>query len=73
MKGAYCHAQDQMYKGRHDAGLRFPSFWGPVFDWTPDHSWGGSSMIGLQEMLTQADGKQNISVARLAQRMEWKI
>lgn len=32
---------------------RFPSFWGPGFDWVPDHNWGGSGMIGLQEMLMQ--------------------
>ncbi|GAB4032252.1 DUF5703 domain-containing protein [Spirosoma gilvum] len=36
---------------------RFPTFWGPGFDWTPDHNWGGSGMIGLQEMLMQTDGK----------------
>jgi hypothetical protein len=35
---------------------RFPAFWGPGFDWTPDHNWGGSGMIGLQEMLLQVDG-----------------
>ncbi|RXK86735.1 DUF5703 domain-containing protein [Filimonas effusa] len=40
--------------GRH----RFPSFWGPGFDWTPDHNWGGAAMIGLQEMLVQTDGKK---------------
>lgn len=34
---------------------RFPAFWGPGFDWTPDHNWGGSGMIGLQEMLLQTD------------------
>lgn len=36
-----------------DANRRFPAFWGPGFDWTPDHNWGGSGMIGLQEMLLQ--------------------
>ena len=35
---------------------RFPAFWGPGFDWTPDHNWGGSAMIALQEMLLQTDG-----------------
>lgn len=35
---------------------RFPAFWGPGFDWTPDHNWGGSGMIGLQEMLLQTNG-----------------
>ncbi len=38
-----------------DSGRRFPAFWGPGFDWTPDHNWGGSGMIGLQEMLLQTD------------------
>jgi len=32
---------------------RFPAFWGPGFDWAPDHNRGGSGMIGLQEMLLQ--------------------
>lgn len=35
------------------ARMRFPAFWGPGFDWTPDHNWGGSGMIALQEMLLQ--------------------
>lgn len=41
-----------------NSGRRFPTFWGPGFDWVPDHNWGGSGMIGLQEMLLQADGKK---------------
>jgi hypothetical protein len=41
-----------------DSGRRFPAFWGPGFDWVPDHNWGGSGMIGLQEMLLQEDGKK---------------
>lgn len=41
-----------------DSGRRFPAFWGPGFDWVPDHNWGGSGMIGLQEMLMQTDGKR---------------
>lgn len=32
---------------------RFPAFWGPGHDWTPDHNWGGSGIIGMQEMLLQ--------------------
>jgi len=37
---------------------RFPAFWGPGYDWVPDHNWGGSGMIGMQEMLLQeANGK----------------
>lgn len=41
-----------------DSGRRFPAFWGPGFDWAPDHNWGGSGMIGLQEMLLQTDDKR---------------
>jgi hypothetical protein len=37
-----------------DSGRRFPAFWGPGLDWVPDHNWGGSGMIGLQEMLLQS-------------------
>ncbi len=41
-----------------NSGRRFPAFWGPGYDWTPDHNWGGSGMIGLQEMLLQVDDKK---------------
>lgn len=41
-----------------NSGRRFPAFWGPGFDWTPDHNWGGSGIIGLQEMLLQTNGDQ---------------
>lgn len=41
-----------------DSGKRFPAFWGPGYDWTPDHNWGGSGMIGLQEMLMACEGKK---------------
>ncbi len=37
---------------------RFPTFWGPGHDWVPDHNWGGSGMIGLQEMLMQTSGEK---------------
>lgn len=41
-----------------DCPRRFPTFWGPGFDWVPDHNWGGSAMIGLQEMVMQVDDKR---------------
>lgn len=41
-----------------DGPFRFPAFWGPGYDWAPDHNWGGSGMIGLQEMLLQAVGEK---------------
>ncbi len=47
-------AEEKFRDGPH----RFPAFWGPGFDWTPDHNWGGAAMIGLQEMLLQADGRK---------------
>ncbi|MEI8115374.1 MAG: DUF5703 domain-containing protein, partial [Bacteroidia bacterium] len=40
-------------KKLRDSNRRFPTFWGPGHDWVPDHNWGGSGMIGLQEMLMQ--------------------
>jgi hypothetical protein len=41
-----------------DSPRRYPTFWGPGHDWVPDHNWGGSGMIGLQEMLLQTPGDQ---------------
>ncbi|WP_139188091.1 DUF5703 domain-containing protein [Arachidicoccus rhizosphaerae] len=46
-----------------DGPRRFPAFWGPGFDWVPDHNWGGSAMIGLQEMLLQTAGDSIILFA----------
>ena len=46
--------QEKLNNGPH----RFPAFWGPGFDWTPDLNWGGSGAIGLQEMLMQCDGER---------------
>jgi hypothetical protein len=34
---------------------RYPAFFGPGHDWMPDHNWGGSAMVGLQEMLLAPD------------------
>ena len=36
--------------------FRFPAFWPETIDWAPDHNWGGSGMIGMQEMLMQTHG-----------------
>lgn len=41
-----------------NAPYRYPTFWGPGLDWAPDHNWGGSGMIALQEMIMQAVGKK---------------
>ncbi len=53
-------AQDYNTRKLQDSQRRFPTFWGPGHDWTPDHNWGGSGMIGLQEMLMQTIGGQII-------------
>ena len=34
---------------------RFPAFWNPSFDWTPDMDHGGVAMIALQSMLLQVE------------------
>lgn len=41
-----------------DSPYRFPAFFEPGHDWAPDHNWGGSGMIGIQEMLLQCVGKK---------------
>jgi hypothetical protein len=40
----------------HDANERFPAFWGPNFDWTPDQDHGGVLMKTFQSMLLQTEG-----------------
>ncbi len=39
----------------HDQNSRFPAFWGPNYDWTPDQDHGGVLMKAFQSMLLQAD------------------
>jgi hypothetical protein len=51
-------AAEYNIKKLENCGRRFPVFWGPGHDWVPDHNWGGSGMIGLQEMLMQTDGRK---------------
>jgi alpha-L-fucosidase 2 len=41
---------------QHDTLCRFPAFWGPNFDWTPDQDHGSVAMIALQRMLLQYEG-----------------
>lgn len=49
-------AKEITLKKMTDSPRRYPTFWGPGHDWVPDHNWGGSGMIGIQEMLMQAVG-----------------
>lgn len=55
-----------------DGPHRFPAFWGPGFDWTPDYNHGGSGMIGLQEMLMQTDDDGKIHLFPAWPR-EWEV
>jgi hypothetical protein len=42
-----------IYKMANSAApqARFPAFFGPGHDWLPDHNWGGSGSVGVQEMI----------------------
>jgi hypothetical protein len=56
------------------AQVRFPAFFGPGHDWLPDHNWGGSGMVGLQEMLVAAQPEINGKIMLLpAWPMEWDV
>lgn len=37
-------------------GYRFPGFYGPNYDWTPEQCHGSNMMTGLQRMLMQCEG-----------------
>ena len=39
----------------YDKTKRFPAFWGPNYDWTPDQDHGGILMKAFQSMLLQTD------------------
>jgi hypothetical protein len=39
----------------YDKASRFPAFWGPNYDWTPDQTHGGVLMKTLQAMILQPD------------------
>jgi hypothetical protein len=43
---------------RRDVRCRFPAFWGPNYDWTPDQDHGGVLMRALQAMVLQTDGRK---------------
>ncbi|WP_207532862.1 DUF5703 domain-containing protein [Desertivirga arenae] len=51
-------AKDLTTQKLSNAPYRFPTFWGPGLDWAPDHNWGGSGMIALQEMMMQTNGRK---------------
>jgi hypothetical protein len=37
---------------------RFPAFWGPNYDWTPDQCHGGVLTKGVQSLVMQCDGRR---------------
>ncbi|MFD1441701.1 DUF5703 domain-containing protein [Lacticaseibacillus hegangensis] len=53
-------AANLTYEKLKNSWQRFPAFWGPGYDWLPDHNWGGTGMIGLQKMLVQETDKDVI-------------
>jgi hypothetical protein len=69
--GMIDEAKDLASKKLCNSERRFPAFWGPGFDWTPDHNWGGSGMIALQEMLLQTNGEKIILLP--AWPAEWDV
>ncbi|MDD8025409.1 MAG: DUF5703 domain-containing protein [Acidobacteriota bacterium] len=42
---------------KSDPDCRFPAFWGPNYDWTPDQDHGGVLIKAVQSMLLQTDGR----------------
>ncbi|MEP0842009.1 MAG: hypothetical protein HRF43_04780, partial [Phycisphaerae bacterium] len=42
----------------HDPQERFPAFWGPNYDWTPDQDHGSVLMKAVQAMLMQTEGRK---------------
>ena len=64
-------AADYNTRKLQDSPRRYPTFWGPGHDWVPDHNWGGSGMIGLQEMLLQTIGSQILLLP--AWPLEWDV
>ncbi|MCY2930664.1 MAG: DUF5703 domain-containing protein [Planctomycetota bacterium] len=43
---------------KKDPECRFPAFWGPNADWTPDQDHGGVLMKTVQSMLMQTEGRK---------------
>jgi Domain of unknown function (DUF5703)/Concanavalin A-like lectin/glucanases superfamily len=49
------NATDRSPAGKPVVEPRFPAFWGPNFDWTPDQCHGSVTLIALQRMLMLCD------------------
>ena len=69
-------AQKLNAKKMDNGPYRFPAFWPHDIDWAPDHNWGGSGMIGMQEMVMQthaAPGEQGKIRLLPAWPKEWDV
>lgn len=54
-----------------DKNFRFPAFWGPNYDWTPDQDHGSVASIALQRMLLQYDADKITTLP--AWPKEWNV
>jgi alpha-L-fucosidase 2 len=54
-----------------DKNFRFPAFWGPNYDWTPDQDHGSVAMNALQRMIMQYEDKQVLLLP--AWPLEWDL
>lgn len=43
---------------KKDPAMRFPVFWGPNYDWTPDQTHGGVLCAAVQSAILQTNGKK---------------
>ena len=59
------------YLTTYDKTRRFPAFWGPNFDDTPDQDHGGNCLMVLQRMLLHAEGEKIILLP--AWPKEWDV
>ncbi|MBI9064318.1 MAG: SGNH/GDSL hydrolase family protein [Marinilabiliaceae bacterium] len=64
IKAAYLGLGDEAAKltatnfNTSNKAYRFPTMWGPNYDWVPDQDHGSVAMIALQRMLVQYDGEK---------------
>ncbi len=54
-----------------DKECRFPAFWGPNYDWSPDQDHGTVAMTALQRMLLQYEGDKMITFPAWPE--EWNV
>jgi len=59
--------------GSYDKNSRFPAFWGPNYDWTPDQDHGGVLMKAFQSMIMQADPYSKKIYLFPAWPQEWNV